>query len=144
MNALLQHLHRRNPVVPLENIQSALAFQLANNPPTSLAATAITSPLFTSFSLAGLQSLSNAFRHAVHLNRTISVKALLNGLQGGNPILRLAAASGILLGLHDLGRGSATTQVQDHVLIAFAEVLDQEEWENEFQQIQGWLCPYRL
>ncbi|KAF5382313.1 hypothetical protein D9757_008479 [Collybiopsis confluens] len=145
MNALLQHLHRKDPVIPLENIQSALAFHLGNasTSTSSLAATAITSPLFLSVSLARLQGLSNAFRHSVHLNKKIDVKALLDGLQGGHPILRLSAATGILLGLQDV-KAKSNSRVSDTILIAFAEVLDQQEWETEFQQIQGPIPPLTL
>ncbi|KAJ3862354.1 hypothetical protein EV359DRAFT_45356 [Lentinula novae-zelandiae] len=166
---LLQHLHRAQPALPLETIQSALAFHIANHSlvPTPLAATAITSPLFLSypFTLSRLQTLSNSFRHAFHLKftllsgprfsffeRSISAhlaqwtKELIKGLQGGNPLLRLAAASGILLGLEDLRTQAKanshdvdSNSMEDEVVIAFAEVMDQEgvgrEWESEFQQI---------
>ncbi|KAJ3747067.1 hypothetical protein DFH05DRAFT_770744 [Lentinula detonsa] len=180
---LLQHLHRAQPALPLETIQAALAFHIANqNPlPTPLAATAITSPLFLShpFTLSRLQVLSNSFRHALHLKFTLVsgprlsffegsistrltewTKSLMKGLQGGNPLLRLAAAGGVLQGLQDLqtqakanssiGMNSSHTasenpvsdairaKVEDEVVIAFAEVIDQEgvgrEWESEFQQ----------
>lgn len=171
---LLQHLHRAEPALPLETIQVALAFHIANHGPlpTALAATAITSPLFLShpFTISRLQSLSASFRHALHLKftllsgpsfsffeRSISTRltqwtrALIKGLQGGNPLLRLAAASGVLLGLDDLQtqaesdpRGNSpvsdTTRakVEDELVIAFAEVMDQEgigrDWESEFQQ----------
>ncbi|KAJ3917474.1 hypothetical protein F5877DRAFT_44588 [Lentinula edodes] len=166
---LLQHLHRAQPALPLETIQSALAFHIASHSlvPTPLAATAITSPLFLSypFTLSRLQTLSNSFRHAIHLKftllsgprfsffeRSISAhlaqwtKEVIKGLQGGNPLLRLAAASGILLGLEDLRTQAQansldvdSNSMEDEVVIAFAEVMDQEgvgrEWESEFQQI---------
>ncbi|KAJ3892806.1 hypothetical protein GG344DRAFT_44592 [Lentinula edodes] len=166
---LLQHLHRAQPALPLETIQSALAFHIANHSlvPTPLAATAITSPLFLSypFTLSRLQTLSNSFRHAIHLKftllsgprfsffeRSISAhlaqwtKELIKGLQGGNPLLRLAAASGILLGLEDLRTQAKansldvdSNSMEDEIVLAFAEVMDQEgvgrEWESEFQQI---------
>ncbi|KAJ4481954.1 hypothetical protein J3R30DRAFT_3699258 [Lentinula aciculospora] len=180
---LLQHLHRAQPALPLETIQSALAFHIANQNslPTPIAATAITSPLFLShpFTLSRLQILSNSFRHSLHLKytllsgprfsffeRSISTrltewtKALIKGLQGGNPILKLAAASGVLLGLEDLRTHSKSNslhtdlnsnavsqdlvsdairaKVEDEVVIALAEVMDQEgvgrDWEREFQQ----------
>ncbi|KAJ3733322.1 hypothetical protein DFJ43DRAFT_995428 [Lentinula guzmanii] len=180
---LLQHLHRAQPALPLETIQAALAFHIANqNPlPTPLAATAITSPLFLShpFTLSRLQVLSNSFRHALHLKFTLVsgprlsffegsistrltewTKSLMKGLQGGNSLLRLAAAGGVLQGLQDLqtqakanssiSMNSSHTasenpvsdairaKVEDEVVIAFAEVIDQEgvgrEWESEFRQ----------
>ncbi|KAJ3996292.1 hypothetical protein F5050DRAFT_1692897 [Lentinula boryana] len=180
---LLQHLHRAQPALPLETIQAALAFHIANQNllPTPLAATAITSPLFLShpFTLSRLQVLSNSFRHALHLKFTLVsgprlsflegsistrltewTKSLMKGLQGGNSLLRLAAAGGVLQGLQDLqtqakansgtGMNSSHTasenpvsdairaKVEDEVVIAFAEVIDQEgvgrEWESEFQQ----------
>ncbi|KAJ3796685.1 hypothetical protein GGU11DRAFT_685296 [Lentinula aff. detonsa] len=161
---LLQHLHRAQPALPLETIQAALAFHIANqNPlPTPLAATAITSPLFLShpFTLSRLQVLSNSFRHALHLKFTLVsgprlsffegsistrltewTKSLMKGLQGGNSLLRLAAAGGVLQGLQDLqtqakaNSSIGMNSMEDEVVIAFAEVIDQEgvgrEWENQ-------------
>ncbi|KAJ3774726.1 hypothetical protein FB446DRAFT_639252 [Lentinula raphanica] len=168
---LLQHLHRAQPTLPLETIQSALAFHIANQSPlpTPLAATAITSPLFLThpLNLSRLQVLSNSFRHALHLKYTLFsgprqgffersnstrltewTSSLMKGLQGGDSLLRLAAASGVLQGLDDLHNShpanaypvleAIKAKVEDEVVIAFAEVMDQEgvarEWESEFQQ----------
>ncbi|KAJ3976861.1 hypothetical protein EV361DRAFT_789464 [Lentinula raphanica] len=181
---LLQHLHRAQPTLPLETIQSALAFHIANQSPlpTPLAATAITSPLFLThpLNLSRLQVLSNSFRHALHLKYTLFsgprqgffersnstrltewTSSLMKGLQGGDSLLRLAAASGVLQGLDDLRTqakvnssgtgldnshpantypvlGAIKAKVEDEVVIAFAELMDQEgvarEWESEFQQ----------
>ncbi|KAJ3844560.1 hypothetical protein F5878DRAFT_601763 [Lentinula raphanica] len=158
---LLQHLHRAQPTLPLETIQSALAFHIANQSPlpTPLAATAITSPLFLThpLNLSRLQVLSNSFRHALHLKYTLFsgprqgffersnstrltewTSSLMKGLQGGDSLLRLAAASGVLQGLDDLLLEAIKAKVEDEVVIAFAEVMDQEgvarEWESEFQQ----------
>ncbi|KAJ3762126.1 hypothetical protein EV360DRAFT_36356 [Lentinula raphanica] len=168
---LLLHLHRAQPTLPLETIQSALAFHIANQSPlpTPLAATAITSPLFLThpLNLSRLQVLSNSFRHALHLKYTLFsgprqgffersnstrltewTSSLMKGLQGGDSLLRLAAASGVLQGLDDLHNShpanaypvleAIKAKVEDEVVIAFAEVMDQEgvarEWESEFQQ----------
>ncbi|KAE9405702.1 hypothetical protein BT96DRAFT_915910 [Gymnopus androsaceus JB14] len=153
-STLLHHLH--HPKLQAASIQSALAFHIANlSPlPTPLVATAITCPLFLShpFSLSRLQALSASFRHALHLKltllsapnfslfeRSISTRltqwtnALLKGLQGGNPLLRLAAAAGVLLAFEDI-RSQANNPFEDQVVIAFAEVMEQEgQWESEFQ-----------
>lgn len=172
-NSLLTHLHRVQPAAPVESIQSALAFHIANlSPlPTPLVATAITCPLFLSrpLSLSRLQALSASFRHALHLKltllstpsfslfeRSISTRltqwtrALIKGLHGGSPLLRLAAANGILLALEDLRirtheanpvSDAIRAQVEDQVVIAFAEAMEEQglgigrefEWESEFQ-----------
>lgn len=128
---LLAHLHNSSPALPLSTIQSALAHYLANLslPPTSLAATALSSALYTAqpFTHEKLLSLLTAFRHATHLKyrvftedfkssspiRNLFTKSLnaatgqwlddvAKGIQGGHPILRLSSLSGLLLGIHDL------------------------------------------
>ncbi|KAL0581187.1 hypothetical protein V5O48_000877 [Marasmius crinis-equi] len=178
---LLQHLHRTEHVLPLETIQAALSHYLADTQPapTPLAATAISSNLFstTPFNLSNLNALQVAFRHAIHLKYALlnSPKALtstlftrsirsqfnqwvldlLKGLQGGHAVMRLAAGSGVLLGLEDLKREKKVEcgmrgKVEDEVVIAFAEALDlykhemgetgpdvssgAAEWEREFQK----------
>ena len=180
---LLQHLHRREQVLPLETIQAALAHHLANVQlaPTPLAATAISSNLFftTPFKPVNLQTLQVAFRHALYLKYTLLdkpktlsalvftrshksqmdtwVSDLLKGLQGGHAVMRLAAGSGILLGLEEVEKDKNVAlgirrKVEDEVIIAFAEALDiyrhelgegsanantgtpTVEWEREFQK----------
>lgn len=128
-------------------------------------------------------SFATAFRHATHLKyrslveekkklsaiRTIlgrSLETLLgqwvtdvyDGLQGGHPVLRLAACGGLLLGVEDvkIGEnpsendgvdiGSSRMCVENETVVALAEVMDTyatawnshsssnvEEWEKEFQ-----------
>ncbi|KAK1226251.1 hypothetical protein PQX77_010724 [Marasmius sp. AFHP31] len=180
---LLQHLHRIEHDLPIETIQAALSHSLANAlpTPTSLAATAISSNLFlaTPFKHANLQALQVAFRHALHLKYALLdkpktwsttiftrsfkyqmnswVSDLLKGLQGGHAVMRLAAGSGMLLGLEDVENGKDMDlgirgKVEDEVIIAFAEALDlykyemsegnadfnagtpTAEWEREFQR----------
>ncbi|KAF9267284.1 hypothetical protein L218DRAFT_984839 [Marasmius fiardii PR-910] len=182
---LLQHLHRTERVLPLETIQAALSHHLANVQPlpTSLVATAISSNLFlaTPFTLPPLQSLQISLRHALHLKyalldkpqglsssiftRSIRsrmnqwVSDLMKGLQDGHPVMRLTAATGVLLGLKDLREGKSLElgtrrTVEDEIVVAFAEVMDlyrhevtednegqnfnetstrTAEWEREFQ-----------
>ncbi|CAA7269122.1 unnamed protein product [Cyclocybe aegerita] len=183
---LLSHLHSTTSKLPISTIQGALAHHLATiSPlPTPLAATAISSPFYLSqpFTHEKLQSLAVAFRHSTHLKyraladsaklrsklRTIlgrSIPAVLGqwvtdvlkGVQGGHPVLRLAACSGLLLGVEDLkisqkgekregaDVGTARAGVEDETVVALAEVMDTyayslgsssngvEEWEREFQ-----------
>ena len=183
---LLSHLHRPESNLPLPTIQGALAHYLATTHPlpTPLAATAITSPFYLSqpFTHEKLLSFCTAFRHATHLKHKALVDAakarskvqsllgrsmqsamgqwvtdVLQGVHGGHPVLRLAACSGLLLGVEDLkvekkGTGSMDVGperfgVEDETVVALAEVMDTyahsfnsispttgvEEWEREFQ-----------
>ncbi|KAK7690115.1 hypothetical protein QCA50_006763 [Cerrena zonata] len=113
-----------------------------------------------------LQALSTAFRHAIHLklNHLTSkpstifsrsfqsrvdewVHAVLNGLQGGLPVFRLACASGILLGLEDWEvdlklkekEAKVRRKVEEEVVVSLAEVLElypylssASHWRSEF------------
>ncbi|KAJ2926403.1 hypothetical protein H1R20_g10695, partial [Candolleomyces eurysporus] len=128
---LLNHLHNPNTTLAPQTIQGALSHHLATlSPlPTPLAATAISSPYFISQPLTynKLNTLSTAFRHAVHLKFTALskeeeklgrleglfkqslssamdtwVKDVVRGLQGGDPVLRLASCNGLLLGVEDV------------------------------------------
>lgn len=158
---LLGHLHHYNNQIPLTAIQQSISHHLARvaPSPTPLVASVISSPLFQPVSHDKLQSLSTAFRHAAHLkfgllhddqggifSRGLKsrlrfwVEATLRGMDGGLPILRLACAGGLLMGLDDLkGRVSLgpefATNVQDGVVLAAAEVMDiysAAGWEAEF------------
>jgi hypothetical protein len=185
---LLAHLHNVTPSLPLTTIQSALAHYLAHlSPlPTPLAASAVSSALYLAqpFTNEKLQSLLTAFRHATHLryrkqkddiasrsslgnlfSRSLNVALgqwmddVVEGIQGGHPVLRLSSLSGLLLGIHDLeleakkqadgdharsiNLGSARNNVEDELIVAVAEVMDtyscvlapasSGEWEKEFQ-----------
>jgi len=179
---LLSHLHNTSTKLPIATIQGALAHHLATlSPlPTPLAGTAISSPFYLSqpFTHAKLQSFATAFRHATHLKYRALVKAekerskvsvllgrsmagvmgqwvkdVLRGVYGGHPVLRIAACSGLLLGVEDLkvgdkdgnlNIGSWRSAVEDETVVALAEVMDTyagsspslngvEEWEKEFQ-----------
>lgn len=183
---LLSHLHNPTSKLPLATIQGALAHHLATASPlpTPLAATAISSPFYLSqpFTYQKLQSFATAFRHATHLKyRSLvegaktrskistllgrSTQAVIGqwvtdvskGVRGGHPVLRLAALSGLLLGVEDvkigdriekkegIDVGSARSGVEDETVVALAEVMDTyayrvsssssgvEEWEREFQ-----------
>jgi hypothetical protein len=128
---LLTQLHNASPTLPLTTIQNALAHYLAHlsPPPTPLAASAVSAPLYIAqpFTNDKLQSLLTAFRHATHLkyrkktedlknsstlknifskslNAALSqwVDDIVKGIQGGHPVLRLSSLSGLLLGIHDL------------------------------------------
>jgi hypothetical protein len=80
------------------------------------------------------------------------VGAVMKGIQGGQPVMRLMCCSGLLMGLEDLkvaeklnvgGRG----RVEEEVVMALAEVMDTytypygharpssvvQDWEQEFQ-----------
>lgn len=174
---LLAHLQRSSTSVDFETIEGTLSHHLAHlSPlPTPLAASAVSAPLFLSapITLTKLDSLSTSFRHAIHLkyellnkdaedsslvkalfSRSCSsrmaewVDALMKGLQGGRPIMRLACATGVLMGLHDFANIRAQkSSVENEVVLSLAEVMDQarsfsattspgpSEWEIEFRPI---------
>ncbi|TFK68447.1 hypothetical protein BDN72DRAFT_681562 [Pluteus cervinus] len=154
--ALLDHLHTSELRVSLPTLQAALAQQLATTSPspTPLTATVISSPIFSTepFVYHRLHALSTAFRHAVHLRfRVLTdgkqhaqssvffrvslrtelkqwVQAVVQGLQGGNPAIRTASCSGLLLGFEDLKAEFALeldcSVVDDELLVGLASVLD--------------------
>ncbi|KAF8208718.1 hypothetical protein K438DRAFT_1961289 [Mycena galopus ATCC 62051] len=173
---LLAHLHNQSTSLPLPTIQSALAHHLSKlSPlPTPLAASVVSSPLFSvhPFSHPKLQTLLTAFRHATHLKYRASkdaeenkstvgavfsrgtaarvkqwTRAVLKGLKGGQPILRLACCGGLLAGLEDLRNAAehpleiGCSHLEDEIVIAVAESIDVYAhaassaggWEAEFQ-----------
>ncbi|KAJ7644341.1 hypothetical protein FB45DRAFT_824461 [Roridomyces roridus] len=166
---LLAHLHNPSTSLPLSTIQSALAHHLAKlSPlPTPLAAIAVSSPLFSvhPFSHPKLQALSTAFRHATHLkyrdckdsNVGTSVfarstktrvkqwaNAVLKGIKGGHPVLRLACCGGLLAGLDDIKAAEhldiPRSPLEDETVISVAESMDlysriASEWEAEFRPV---------
>ncbi|KAJ7729657.1 hypothetical protein DFH07DRAFT_756735 [Mycena maculata] len=171
---LLAHLHNPSTSLPLPTIQSAIAHHLAKllPLPTPLAATTVSSPLFSAhpFSHPRLQTLFTAFRHATHLKHRDSknaaenqsavssvfarstrarvkqwASAVLKGIKGGQPILRLACCGGLLAGLEDLelaeGLEIGRSQLEDEVVISVAESMDMYArtaaggWEAEFQPV---------
>ncbi|KAF7346109.1 hypothetical protein MSAN_01837600 [Mycena sanguinolenta] len=154
---LLAHLHNTSTALPLPTIQSALAHHLAKlSPlPTPLAASTVSSPFFSvhPFSNQKLQALFTAFRHATHLkyrdskdtdkNKSVvgavfsrgtaaRIKqwagAVLKGIKGGQPILRLACCGGLLAGLEDLKNAEqleiGRSHLEDEVVISVAESID--------------------
>ncbi|KAJ7164653.1 hypothetical protein C8R43DRAFT_1086103 [Mycena crocata] len=173
---LLAHLHNTSTSLPLPTIQAAFAHHLAKlSPlPTPLAASIVSSPLFSAhpFSHPKLQTLFTAFRHATHLKYRDSknasenqsavgsvfsrgtktrvrqwIGAVLKGIKGGQPILRLACCGGLLAGLEDLETAEhleiGRSQLEDEVVISVAESMDvyarvasiTGEWEAEFQGV---------
>jgi hypothetical protein len=178
---LLAHLHNPSTSLPLPTIQSALAHHLAKlSPlPTPLAASIVSSPLFSvhPFSHPKLQALFTAFRHATHLKyrdaknvekhqstvgavfsrgTAARVKqwatAVLKGIKGGQPILRLACCGGLLAGLEDLKTAErleiGRSQLEEEVIISVAESMDVYShassntggWEAEFQPVGDGKC----
>jgi hypothetical protein len=161
---LLSHLNRPSSSLPLDALNSAIAHHLANYPPspTPLAAAVVSSQHFRVISLSRLQALTTAFCHASHSkykalqddNGTIFtrspdtrfkdwVSAVLKGLQGADPIIRLACSGGLLLALHVLdssGDGLCRGRVEDEVVVCLAEIMDKyaemqsaSTWEREFR-----------
>ncbi|PIL22397.1 hypothetical protein GSI_15085 [Ganoderma sinense ZZ0214-1] len=140
--------------------------------PTPLAATILGSPLFRPYTYQKLTALSVAFRHAVHLRFTVHkeeaeknpgglvsrgvdvtrrlgkwTRAVLGGFGGSVAVVRLACASGLLLGLQDWEtelevkkkEARVRVKVEEEVVLAFAEVMDGyategSEWETDFQR----------
>ncbi|KAI0320160.1 hypothetical protein OF83DRAFT_656818 [Amylostereum chailletii] len=163
---LLSHLHKPTSTLPLTSLQSLITHFLAHTPtPTPLSATIISSPLFRPFSHAKLTALTTAFRHAIHVKLKIledestglftrSLKArmaewaqgVVKGFGGGQGVIRLVGAGGVLLGLEDLkeklgthgGSGGVRGRTEDEVVIALAEIMDvyggrkDGDWEKEF------------
>lgn len=173
---LLSSLGTRKPEsnkTPLPTIQALIIHYLANiNPsPTPLAATIVSSPIFHPFSHSELQLLSTSFRHAVHsklqtlkpfsndwfspsLDTQLNVwsLAILQGLEGGHPIIRLACCSGLLLGFEDIRQHLPVKKrdlksiVEDELVMTFADVIDQlsisDVWGKEFgSATQSGACP---
>ncbi|KAH0586555.1 hypothetical protein J132_08258 [Termitomyces sp. J132] len=135
--------------------------------PTPLTASVVSSPYFLASPPTNerLQGLVTAFRHAFHLkhralvekteegwslSRAIFskgvggsmqewVRAVVRGLQGGRAAMRLACCTGLLLGVKDFPQiGTAYGKVEDEVIIALAEVMDDYnsdtgDWEKEFR-----------
>ena len=169
-NTLLNQLHKPSPALPLESLQALLSHCLSHTQTatsaTPLTATIISSPLFRPFSYPKLATLSISFRHAAHLrlaflkNEPQSIwsrgvnnamydwtKVAIKGFAGGQGILRLVTAGGLLLGLEDLksqlGTESSQSRVrrraEEEVVIAVAEVMDVyatlsvDGWEKEFR-----------
>ena len=168
---LLSHLNRPSSSLPIQSISASLSHYLSSPTPTPLTAITISSPLFSPpLSHGKLTSLSAAFRHAVHLKHKAliddqqsvlfsrGVKVILRdwvgnvleGLEGGLGVLKLACAGGVLLGLGDLERvgklkmrnkEAGRGKVEDEVVVALAEVLELYEsvqdagWEKEFQPV---------
>nr|GAT50578.1 predicted protein [Mycena chlorophos] len=168
---LLANLQKGALALPLSTIQGALAHHLATlSPlPTPLAAIVVSSPFFAAQPLTNhkLQALFTAFRHATHIRfqdaqkvdekrsfvdaafaRALKTRialwanAVLKGLKGGHPLLRLACCGGLLAGLEDLKVAEtldvSRSQIEDEVVISVAEVMDLysgsgSSWETEFR-----------
>ncbi|KAJ8583880.1 hypothetical protein M405DRAFT_747952 [Rhizopogon salebrosus TDB-379] len=163
---LLSSLGTRRPEsvkTPLPTIQALIIHYLANitPSPTPLAATIVSSPVFHPLSHSELELLSTSFRHATHsklqalkaessglfspsLDTQLNVwsLAVLQGLEGGHPIIRLACCSGLLLGLEDALQHLPAKErdvksiVEDELVMTFADVIDQfstsDSWGKEF------------
>jgi hypothetical protein len=162
---LLRHLNSPSSSLPLDALSGTIAHHLARLAPfpTPLVAAVVSSPLFRVLSLTLLQSLTTAFRHASHIkykalqddkgtifSRGLNtrfrqwISSLLKGMQGGEPIIRLACCGGLLLALHELGSPSGDEllrgRVEDEVVVSLAEILDKyaymqstAAWEREFR-----------
>ncbi|KAH9841383.1 uncharacterized protein C8Q71DRAFT_803106 [Rhodofomes roseus] len=149
--ALLSHLYHPDTTLTLPVVQASIAHYLARlpQPPTSLSASVISSPLFQRFSHAKLDALCTAHRHAVqakvkllqedkggvfsrglHSRLGEWMKGVLEGFRGGHAVLKLACCGGLLLGLEDLerelhlGNGGVRGLVEEEIVLALAEVLD--------------------
>jgi hypothetical protein len=163
---LLSSLGTRRPEsikTPLPTVQALIIHYLANvtPSPTPLAATIVSSPVFHPLSHSELELLSTSFRHATHsklqalkaessglfspsLDTQLNVwsLAVLQGLEGGHPIIRLACCSGLLLGLEDALQHLPAKErdvksiVEDELVMTFADVIDQfstsDSWGKEF------------
>ncbi|KAH9936123.1 uncharacterized protein B0H18DRAFT_1100836 [Fomitopsis serialis] len=149
--ALLSHLYHPDITLTLPIVQASIAHYLSHlpQPPTSLSASIISSPLFQPFSYAKLEALCTAHRHAVqskvkllqedkggvfsrglHPRLREWTKGVLEGFRGGHAVLKLVCCGGLLLGLEDLegelhlGNGGERGMVEEEIVLALAEVLD--------------------
>ncbi|CDO71678.1 hypothetical protein BN946_scf184915.g22, partial [Trametes cinnabarina] len=175
---LIRHLIRPASPLSLDTLQASIAYYLARPPipvpgtPTHLVAAALNSPLFRPFAHPKLAALALAFRHAYHLRvGTLDEKSdgrpgelsaaqrsklakwveeVRAGFAGGEPVVRLAAASGLLLGMEDweselrfkAKQRKAAAKIEEEVVIALAEVLDEyakegSGWEKDFKRTIG-------
>ncbi|KAI9058201.1 hypothetical protein FKP32DRAFT_1581696 [Trametes sanguinea] len=177
---LVRHLTRSTATstLPLDTLQASIAHYLARPPipvpgtPTPLVAATLASPIFRQFTYAKLAALALAFRHAFHLrvgfldeNSTARPRRLSStqisqlakwteqvraGFAGSQAIVRLASASGLLLGVEDWEndlqfrkkQGRTIAKVEEEVVIALAEVLDEyakegSGWEKDFKRTVG-------
>ncbi|KAI0755127.1 hypothetical protein C8Q80DRAFT_1143166 [Daedaleopsis nitida] len=140
--------------------------------PTALTATVLSSPLFRPHTYQKLTTLAVAFRHAVHLrvvvhrneadehpagllSRGVNVpgrlakwcRVVMEGFSGSAAVVRLACASGLLLGLEDWEKelkmkekeARVRAKAEEEVVLALAEVVDTyakegSGWESDFKQ----------
>ena len=142
--------------------------------PTALTATVLGSPVFSPYTYVKLAALAVAFRHAVHLRIAVHkaeaeqspgsilppsrgvdvvarlgrwVRATLEGFAGSAAVIRLACASGMLLGLQDWEaelkvaekEPRVRAKVEEEVVLALAEVVDTyaregSGWEKDFKK----------
>ncbi|GJE98287.1 hypothetical protein PsYK624_145130 [Phanerochaete sordida] len=164
---LVAHLSRPSTSLPLTTVLGSVAHHLARAAPsaTPLAASVVSSALFRAHAHADLDGLLTACRHAVHLKlaaleaqpgglfaRSTAalvaewVAQVLQGLQGGHAVLRLACCAGLLHGMVDreaelkLERSSARRTVEEEFLVALAEVVEYasapaavDPWQAEFR-----------
>jgi hypothetical protein len=169
---LLTHLHNENPKIPLATLLGALSHHLSLDlpSPAPLAAATVSSPFFLirPQTHEKLQGLVSVFRHAVNAKHQLLVKSteqrwtvakaifsktvqsgveawvrdVVEGLRGGQAVLRLSCLVGLLLGLRDLERVQVDIAlVQDEIILALAEVMDihvravnGSGWEKEFHE----------
>ena len=140
--------------------------------PTALTATVLNSALFRPHTYQKLSVLSVAFRHAIHLrvavhqeeaeknpagvfSKGVNVpgrlakwcRVVVEGFSGSAAVVRLACASGLLLGLEDWEtklklkekEARVRAKVEEEVVLALAEVMDTyaregSGWETDFKR----------
>ncbi|KAF7796270.1 hypothetical protein EIP86_007445 [Pleurotus ostreatoroseus] len=161
---LLNHLARPATALPPKTLQASIAHYLAyvQPSPTPLAGSVVSSLHFRSSSHPKLDALQTAFRHAVHfkiklleeskggiftlgINSRVGawISGIIEGLNGGNAVLRLACTSGLLLGMGDwesqltARKGKIWTRVEEEIIVALAEIMEfhahpPTAWEREF------------
>jgi len=95
---------------------------------TDAAATAVTN--LQVYTFTSLTSLVALFRQAAHVKR--NVHPILDGLDGAHPVLRLAASTGLVLGLSDRAL-PLSSRLQNHLIISLAQIMamyTSVEWEH--------------
>ncbi|EJC97998.1 uncharacterized protein FOMMEDRAFT_149443 [Fomitiporia mediterranea MF3/22] len=164
---LLAQLRQSSPSVSTETLQAAICHYLVHLPstqptPTPLTASILASPVWHPLSLASCLSLGNTFRVAIRQNyielkkkkrgffdpsvtRDLAtwIRGILNGLNNGDALLRLAISGGLFLGIKDLRDDKVEQRlsriVEEVIVLAFADLTEgtaaaKDPWTSEFKQ----------
>ena len=160
---LLAHLRQPKSSLSEETLHSAICHYLIQSSPTPLVESILASPRWqsTPLSLKSTLGLGNSFKSAAYLKWqdlkksergffdvsissefTTWTRDILNGSKNGFALLRVSILGGLLSGLALLSSNAkiAIRQVEEELVIAFAEIMDlifrsnSDPWANEFEK----------